>query len=179
MGVNGVAALWGFAEATLFFLVPDVLLTMMAVSSLRKALMASVFALLGALAGGALMYEWGARDHETVLATLDRLPAIGPDILSGVATELRTYGLFAPFFGPIKGVPYKIYAAQAAEHGIGLGSFLLISIPARLIRFVLLSLMTWLLSRTVWASWKPRSKVILLGIGWAAFYTGYFMLMPN
>ena len=177
--MNGVAALWGFAEATLFVIVPDVLLTMMAVSSLRRALIACLFALLGALAGGALMYQWGARDRETALATLDRLPAIGPDMIREVAAELRTHGLFALFFGPMKGVPYKIYAAQASAHGIGLGSFLLVSIPARLIRFGLLTLVAGMISRKGWITWKPRRKVILLGSGWGVFYTCYFVLMPH
>jgi hypothetical protein len=53
--VNGIAALWGLAEATLFFIVPDVWLTLITVWSPRKALIACLFALLGALAGGALM----------------------------------------------------------------------------------------------------------------------------
>ena len=42
-----VATLWGFAEATLFFVIPDVLLSYVALSRLRPALKACGFATLG------------------------------------------------------------------------------------------------------------------------------------
>jgi len=79
--VNAIAALWGFAEATLFFIVPDVWLTVIAVWSPRKAAMACLFALLGALAGGALMYGWGYMAPGMALTTLERIPGIHPDML--------------------------------------------------------------------------------------------------
>ncbi|GEM_PF-3959884 len=52
MGVNRVALAWGFAEATLFFIVPDVWLTLVARERLRTGLIASLYSLAGALAGG-------------------------------------------------------------------------------------------------------------------------------
>ena len=51
-GPEILAALWGFAESTLFFIVPDVLLTWLALSLPRRALRACYWALGGALAGG-------------------------------------------------------------------------------------------------------------------------------
>jgi hypothetical protein len=76
VGVNAIAILWGFAEATLFFIVPDVWLTAIAVWIPRKAWMACLFALLGALAGGALMYSWGYMAPSTALTALERIPGI-------------------------------------------------------------------------------------------------------
>jgi hypothetical protein len=46
------AAVWGLAEATLFFVVPDVLLTWLAAFRPRVACKAVVACLAGALAGG-------------------------------------------------------------------------------------------------------------------------------
>ena len=46
-----LAFAWGFLEATFFFIVPDVLLTLIACRMLRPALKASVAALTGALIG--------------------------------------------------------------------------------------------------------------------------------
>jgi membrane protein YqaA with SNARE-associated domain len=123
VGVNAIAALWGFAEATLFFIVPDVWLTVIAVWSLRKASMVCLFALLGALTGGALMYGWGYMAPGMALTTLERIPGIHPDMLLAVAAALREYGLLAPFWGPIHGIPDKIYAVQAPALGIGCGAF--------------------------------------------------------
>ena len=70
------AALWGFAEATLFFLVPDVLLSAIALRRGRLAGVACLVALLGALPGGALLYRWGEREPVAARRALDRLPAI-------------------------------------------------------------------------------------------------------
>jgi hypothetical protein len=176
--VNSIATLWGFAEATLFFIVPDVWLTAIAVWSPRKALIACLFALFGALAGGALMYGWGAVEPAMALAMLDRIPAINAEMLATVAAEIRERGLLAPFVGPIRGVPYKIYAVQAPAQGMGLGTFLLISIPARLSRFVLLTLVASLLFAKSLTYWTPRRKLFLLGGCWVAFYTTYFLAMP-
>jgi membrane protein YqaA with SNARE-associated domain len=179
VGVNAIAALWGLAEATLFFIVPDVWLTAIAVWIPRKAWMACLFALLGALAGGALMYGWGYTAPSTALMTLERIPGIHRDMLHKVAAEFREYGLLAPFWGPIQGVPYKIYAVQAPALGIGFGAFLLVSIPARLLRFALLTLLVGLLCRTLLARWTPRRQIILLGSIWGVFYTWYFVSMPH
>lgn len=179
MGVNAIAALWGLAEATLFFIVPDVWLTVIAAWSPRRACIACVFVLVGALAGGALMYGWGAVDPETVLTTLDYIPAIHPAMLSRVADELQQFGLLAPFLGPSQGVPYKIYAAQASRQGIGFASFLLVSIPARMIRFVLVTSIACVVTQKLCAAWTPRRRILLLGSGWVAFYTWYLLSMPN
>jgi hypothetical protein len=43
---NAVAFLWGIAEATFFFIVPDVLLSWLALSSHRRGLIACVFAVV-------------------------------------------------------------------------------------------------------------------------------------
>ncbi len=54
---------------------------------------------------------------------------------------LMDQGVVALLFGPSNGTPYKVYAAQAAQSSIGLGLFLLISIPARLIHFLLITVL--------------------------------------
>jgi membrane protein YqaA with SNARE-associated domain len=56
MGINLVALIWGFAEASLFFIVPDVWLSFAGREKLSKGIRACVFALAGALIGGAVMY---------------------------------------------------------------------------------------------------------------------------
>ena len=60
------AAVWGFAEATFFFFIPDILLTYIAFRhGVRKASVATLYAVLGAVFGGMLMYFWGMRDEQS------------------------------------------------------------------------------------------------------------------
>ena len=161
------AALWGFAEATLFFIVPDVLLTFLAMRRpLRLALIATVLVVAGALVGGSLMYAWGARDPAAARSALDRVPAIAAEMVQRVEGELSSRGPVAVVWGPLRGTPYKIYAVQAGALGIGLAAFLAISIPARLGRFVVAVLVTCAVARVMRPRTTVRVQYAVVGPGW-------------
>jgi hypothetical protein len=98
-------------------------------------------------------------------------------MLSEVTADFQQRGFLAPFWGPIKGVPYKIYAVQTPAQGLGLGSFLPVSIPARLMRFVLLTRAVCLFCHTLLGRWAPHQKVVLLVSLWGAFYAWYVLSM--
>ena len=104
---------WGLAEATFFFIVPDVLLTLIACRALKLApvLKATVAALIGALAGGALMYTFGVRDPDTARAFLDHVPTISPALIAEVERQTNESGLLAVLIGPVKEIPYRIRSA--------------------------------------------------------------------
>lgn len=173
-----VALLWGFAEATLFFVIPDVWITRVALRSWRESLVVIVFTIAGALAGGTLVYAWGARDPGAVRAMFDALPAISPALIDGIATRWQQLGVWAPLVGAFSGVPYKLYAAQAAGV-VTLPMFLLLSVLARGVRFVVFALLAHLAAR--WAT--PRlgeRKVLAVWLClWAVGYTLYWLRMPN
>jgi hypothetical protein len=173
-----IAGLWGFAEATLFFLVPDIWLTAIAVRrGLKPALLACLAALAGALLGGLAMYGWGASNPETARAVLDWVPGINVAMIAEVQTALNEDGAMAMFLGPLQGVPYKIYAVEAAGAGVGLATFLIISVPARLLRFLLVSLVAWSISAALARHVGPRPRTALLAGAWIIFYAAYFTIV--
>jgi membrane protein YqaA with SNARE-associated domain len=137
---QGFAFLWGLAEATLFFVVPDVYLGFVALFGGRKGLAPLGGALAGALAGGAITYLVAASDRPTALALLLAVPGVTPSMVANVGEVLRTSGLGALLGGPFGGIPYKVYAAQAGFQGQPFGPFLVLTLPARLIRFLPVSL---------------------------------------
>lgn len=175
MGIKIGAAFWGFAEATLFFIVPDVYLSAVGLRDLRKALWACLYALAGALVGGFVMYHWGASDNAGALEVLHRIPAISDKMSLWVKTDLAEKGVWAVFLGPLFGVPYKLFAAQAASSGLGLIPFLLISVPARLIRFVVVTLLVRFLVDRLVKSPSLSRKLIVHVAGWSCFYLFYFL----
>lgn len=179
MGVNRVALAWGFAEATLFFIAPDVWLTLVARERLRTGLIASLYSLAGALAGGALIYWLGATHQQTLIGMMEALPAIGPAMLERVQATLLDQGASATLLGPLSGTPYKLYAAQAAHSGIGLIPFLLISIPARMIRFLLLTLASNYGLKVLSNGWPGVNRLLVLSVCWVLFYGWYFSVMPG
>ena len=172
--MNLVALLWGFAEATVFFIVPDVWLSYAARERLRTGLIACLYALCGAVAGGVLMYWWGSRSAQSALEVLELLPAVGPLLVERVARELSESGSLALFYGPVTGTPYKLYAVQASGAGVGAAAFVLVSIPARLTRFVLITLATHYALAALLRRWPHLNRTALLLCAWIAFYAWYF-----
>lgn len=167
------ALAWGFAEATLFFIVPDVLLSWIALRHPRAAWIACVWAAVGALAGGTVMYAWGAADPESALVALRHVPAVSPAMCRTVEEQIRARGVGAAFFGPVTGTPYKVYAVQASMGQVGLVPFLLVSFPSRLLRFVFVTGLTLVLCR-LFARTTLFVRRLLHGALWTTFYGWYF-----
>ena len=83
---------WGMCEATVFFVVPDVLITRAALGSLRSGLISAAFALAGALVGGTISYVWGATDLGGARHVLDALPAISIGMLDHAKAPISYQG---------------------------------------------------------------------------------------
>lgn len=173
-----VAGLWGFAEATGFFVVPDVWLSALAVRSLRRGLTSAVSATAGAVVGGALMHRWGERVPAGRSAwLLTRLPAVSPAMLERVEREMASHGFAAVLLGPLRGTPYKLYARTAGLRGDPLPAFLAWSVPARAPRLVVVTTAVGALSALL-RSLRPHApggvRWAIFTAGWTAFYAWYF-----
>lgn len=168
---------WGLAEATVFFIVPDVLLMSIAMRSRRGGMRAALAALCGALIGGALMYGTGERAPREAEAFLESVPAISSSLVAEVKQEIDDRGLSSVMLGPMQGQPYKIYAVEWGARRGSLLSFLVISIPARAVRFILTVLVASFV--TLWiARWTGRRvaiEMVVLVAGWFTFYSFYFL----
>jgi membrane protein YqaA with SNARE-associated domain len=175
MAANLIAFIWGLAEATLFFIVPDVALSIIALKGINLGLVACLYALSGALAGGTIMFYWGRADIEKVSRILIMIPAIRPKDIERIRSDLQKSGVVAILFGPIIGIPYKIYAAYA--HSVmSIFRFLLISIPARIVRFVLLTFATPYIIDKLLPNAPYMLQVQVVLILWVIFYSIYFVV---
>jgi len=131
-----IAFVWGFAEATAFFIVPDVYLGFVALFNWRRGLSAMIAALIGAILGGSVMYVVAMNNPSGLNLFLTRVPLIDATLVNDVGDKMRVDGLITLLNGPLRGTPYKIYAAQAGEQSLPFLYFLLMTIPARLERFL-------------------------------------------
>lgn len=172
-----IAFAWGLAEATFFFLVPDVFLSWLALDRAKPALAACGFALAGALLGGSFMLAWGHADPDTVRSALDRVPAIGPSMIAEVGEELAEHGSAALYIGPTQGVPYKIYAVEWGARGGSPVVFLLQSIPARGLRFAFAVMVAFFIQRFAMKKSTLARKRTVHAVIWASFYAWYFWVM--
>ena len=175
------ALLWGLAEATFFFIVPDVLISMVAARGrLRASLMAALLALAGARAGGWLMYSWGAGAPVKIVYTyLDAVPAVSHGMIERAYEAMLEQEAWAVLWGPLSGTPYKIYAALAPHAGVSPGTFLMISVPARLGRFLLAGLAAFMLRRALRRFLPQLDPLWAWGGFWIVFYGLWFALMQG
>jgi membrane protein YqaA with SNARE-associated domain len=178
-GPEMLAALWGFAESTLFFIVPDVLLTWLALSLPRRALRACYWALGGALLGAVVMIAWAGAAPHSVEAALLLLPGISPELLELVRGQLVSEGLPAILMGPVQGFPFKTYVVEATVLGFSPWTLLAVSVPARMLRFLLLTLLAIGLARGPLRRLPTRTLRILHVVAWTVFYVVYLIAIQD
>jgi len=176
---SALAALWGFAEATVFFIVPDVLLTWIALQNRKRAFVACVWTLGGALLGGTILWFIGNNDPDQARALFSSLPAIDNGMIANVRLQVESDGLIALFVGPFIGTPYKLYALEAGNLEVGLVAFLLISIPARMMRFAFAVLFASAISHVLRKRFQLSAVRVMHVVAWIVFYTGYFLVMSQ
>jgi len=176
-GMGGSFA-WGLAEGTLFFVVPDVLISLAALFSPRRASLHMVAAILGAVLAGAFLFQWARSSEATARTWIAGVPFVSAEMFEQVDRDYRALGAAAVFKGPVYGIPYKIYAVEAPKH-ISLSALLLITIPARLERLLL----AWLFFSAAGLGlrrWRPGRPALLVGahaVFWAAFYAYYWSVI--
>lgn len=177
---HAIAAAWGFAEATVFFIVPDVWTSRVALRHPRRALATCASAVAGAMVGGAVVHTIASRTPASDTARwLARIPAISDAMVARVDSEVSERGFLAVLVGPTKGVPYKIYARSVGVQGLSLPRLMAWTIPARAIRFLLVTGATGALAsgaQRLGIS-TPTTEKATHALGWAAFYAWYFREM--
>lgn len=174
-----MAGVWGFAEATLFFILPDVLLSYYALDKKSQLIRLSCITLIGALLGGTLMYYWGQHDYEVAYRWVESVPAINNELMSSVKENMRQSDSLAIMLGPLQGLPYKTFAAQAYSAGITIESFLFISVPARLIRFLAIAYIARWIATGFLKNLQQKQLVAVWGGAWVLVYGVYFYHFPS
>lgn len=171
-----IALGWGFGEAVLFFVIPDVFLTLVAVRlGLRRSWRLAVLATAGAVIGGLVVYAWASLHPASVTSAMQLLPGIERSMIDSVNADVAAHGSAALLAGPWQGRPYKLFAAASGELGLSAIGLALLTIPGRLGRFAisiaLASYLRWFFSR-----WIPQEVMLAT---WAAFwvvvYAGYWL----
>ncbi len=170
-----LAFLWGLAEATVFFVVPDVFLSLAAILGGWRTWRHILAAVCGALLGGALLFQWAQVRPAQAHASVARVPFIRESMFTKVDEGLRRQGLSAVFFGSITGIPYKLYAVEAPTF-CSWRDFLLATPAARAVRFLAVWLVfggiaAWLRKRRNWRTWQ---LVGVYAAVWVVVYTFYW-----
>ncbi len=177
---SAVAALWGLAEATFFFIVPDVWLSLVAIRrGARAGARAAAWTALAASFGGLGMFLWAATAPTDAGAALVVLPGIDADLIARTRGEFAREGVVALISGAFSGVPFKIYAVLAPALGMEATLFVLVAFPARLARFLLAVVIAAGLARWLSGRISPGGLIAVWGGFWLLFYGLYFIVMAG
>lgn len=167
---------WGLLEATVFFLIPDIVLSWAALAGARCGIKSLVAILAGSLLGGAVMFQWATFAPEASRAMVERVPFVRASMFEKVQADYASHGLPAMLRGPNSGIPYKVYAVLAPRIG-GMPTFLLLSIPARLERIALswlgFTIIGWLFRRPI------NSHKVLTTVAFLVFWSGIYAIYWN
>ena len=125
-----IGFLWGFAEGSVFYIVPDVCITCFALFSFRESLKALFASVAGALLAGLLMYGLAYYDPPLARKIVLSVPFVSAAMFDQSAKAYALHAWLAPIYAPLSFTPYKVYAVEAVNH-IGVLSFVLASILAR------------------------------------------------
>lgn len=172
---------WGLAEGLFFFIVPDVYISFATLFSLRAGALAWFFSIAGSAIAVVVIYILAAMLGLDYVSFLDWIPGISEPLIHRVGQQLAAEGLpYTPLL-VMAGVPLKLYVAQAFSLELSLGSVLLWTVFARIVRiaptFAVVAAMRLLFGRRI----DARAGVwwALLGIFWLAFYVFYFVHMSR
>ena len=170
-----LAAIWGFAEGTFFFVVPDVLFTRTTLLSVKRGWLQFATAIIGATAAGAAMYLWASASPAQARSAVAAVPFLGEKIITPAEQRWNDRGTPSLFSNPLSGVPYKVHAVLAPSH-VSLPMFLLLSLPLRAERMLLSMIVFVPLAMWVRRDEGRRTKIGLrIHAGfWLAVYAVYW-----
>lgn len=169
---------WGLAEGTLFFVVPDVAITLAALFRPRRALLHLSAAVGGAVLAGALLFAWASADGASARAAVHAVPFVPASMFEQVKRSYEGDGVWALFQGPRYGIPYKVYAVLAPGR-VPLGTFLLATVPARVAR-LLLSGVGFAIIGLILRKLKRDRHTVLVSVHlllWTGFYAYYWSVI--
>ena len=174
----GTAAsfVWGFAEATLFFIVPDVIVGAVALVAPRKALRAAAAAVAGAVVASVALFAWANAWGQTARAAIAAVPAVHPWMFADAARGLADHGGVVMITSAFTGIPYKVWAFEMVVENWTLPSLMAWTIPARALRLGLVAGGAGLVG------WFGRRRImvgpwLVLGVWlaiWVAIYVEYW-----
>lgn len=173
-----ISLLWGFAEATFFFIVPDVWLSRIAIQDKKEAFINIAFCIVGAILGGLVIYSLGLFIAPVILDFFDTIPAISEDMIGQVGQDIDRQGFaLSLLFGMIQGIPYKLFAAWAAMAQVNIVWFIVVSVMCRGLRFFAVTLVT-IGFLQIGQRWLSRATLYKIhGVLWVLFYVWYFSVM--
>ena len=170
--------LWGFAEGTLFFIIPDIVLSWAALAGAKCGARILGAILLGAVGAGLCLHTWATFQPAASRSAVAAVPWVRTAMFDQVQKDYETHGIAGLLMGPASGIPYKVSAVLAPPF-CSPGPFALISVVARAERMAL----TWVFFTVLglifrrWLADHRRLTPTLFDAFWIVVYAFYWTMI--
>jgi hypothetical protein len=170
-----IVAGWSAAETAIFFLVADIPISWIAVrSGVKAGLLASLVAAFASIVGVVAVWIWASRDPAGAAAMMAALPGIDWP-LEARAASIFHEGPMAMLLASISGVPFKLFALEAAKSSPL--PLMLLAPLLRLPRFAAVALFSGGVSAILSRWMDIKARLLTLMILWVIFYAFYWSAM--
>lgn len=172
-----ISFLWWFAEATFFFIVPDVILSYFWATKWAKKSYNIVYSLLWAILWWILIY-WLSKRNLIKKSYFLKIPWINNNIMK-IAEKKTNEWIISMTKWSIQWIPYKLFAYYHWKKWTNFIKFVSISKIARLPRFIVsfyLSSMIWCILNILFKT-TPKSIKKIVIMSWIIIYIFYFILV--
>lgn len=176
-----ITFVWSLAEGLFFFIVPDVYVGIASVFVPKTMARNLVISIAGSLVS-ALIIRGLVVSHVAGEQLLLLVPGISVGMIDDVRAQFMQFGTIAVTYGPLSGIPYKIFSAEAALLQLPLLPYLFWSIISRLTRLLPVALVGFVIG----TFFKQKIQRYWTGVFaayamlWIVVYVFYFtnVIMP-
>jgi hypothetical protein len=166
---------WGLAEGTLFFLIPDIVLSWASLAGAKSGIKILGAILAGAVVAGLCMYTWAVWQPNSARSAVASVPFVRARMFNKVEADYRAHGVSGIFYTLGTGIPYKVYAVLAPPISTPV-TWAFVSVLARLERMALSWLIPtflgWFLKR--WIRGHRHLTTVLFAGFWIVTYAIYW-----
>jgi membrane protein YqaA with SNARE-associated domain len=121
---------WSIAEALWWPIIPDFLVAPLALAAPSRWLVLAGVATAGSVLGGAVAFPLGSLGDWLA----ESAPLLTQRMHEQAAAWMNDSGVAGLLQQPLSGVPYKVFALRAAEAGLSLPGFIVMSVAVRGLR---------------------------------------------
>jgi len=171
-------AIWSFAEAIVWPIIPDFLLFPMVVGRSSGAGRPLAACIAGSAIGATILYGAASARPTEALRILPHLPLVFAEDIASVERRIERDGPIAYLWQPISGIPFKVWGVMGAVNSLPPEIALPIVIVARSARMVVLALVGILVGRGFSPFIRDRF-VILVGLYVIIVVLGWIETLPN
>ena len=171
---TGLMFVWAVAEATVWPVIPDFLLVLVAAGNRRRFYVPLAAAVLGSALGGSAIFLVAYWASEPAFDFLQQIPLVSDAQIQDAARSLDDHGAVALLLQPWSGIPFKVWGVMAGIQGLDPWFVIPAFIVGRAVRMAIVAALARVVAGTFTGFFRDFSLFLLAGY-LALFFVGWWL----